>query len=287
MSASDQLGMLLPWAIALSAALLTWVLVEACVAALARYRASFTNRTRFQLREFFLFIDPRKLFVANIAAIFLTGVLTWIASGNIPLAMFSAAAVTMAPRLIYAWTRQRRLRRFEEQLPDALMMISGGLKAGLGLSSALQQLVAEGQPPLTQEFSLLLREQRVGLTLDQALENLTQRVPIQTTLLVVSAMKIASETGGGLAETLERTSHTLRSRLQMEGKIRALTAQGKLQGWVVGLLPLSLLVILDRMEPDTMQVLWHSYMGWGALAVVAVLEVLGIYMIRKIVNIDV
>jgi tight adherence protein B len=119
------------------------------------------------------------------------------------------------------------------------------------------------------------------------LNNLARRTPVQTTLLVVSAMRVASETGGSLADTLERTSHTLRSRLQMEGKIRALTAQGKLQGWVVGLLPIALMLILDRIQPDVMASLWHTPLGWGVLAVVAFLEAMGVYLIRKIVSIDV
>ena len=133
----------------------------------------------------------------------------------------------------------------------------------------------------------MLREQRLGVTLEQSLNNLARRMPTQTTTLVVSAMRIAVETGGGLAETLERTSHTIRSRLQMEGKIRALTAQGKMQAWVVGLLPLFLMFILNKMEPEAMGELWHTPLGWGVLAVIAFLEVMGVYVVRKIVTIDV
>jgi tight adherence protein B len=116
---------------------------------------------------------------------------------------------------------------------------------------------------------------------------MSERIPLQSTTLMVSAMRIATETGGGLAEALERTSVTLRTKLAMEGKIRALTSQGKLQAWVVGLLPVSLMLILDRMEPQAMSLLWHSRMGWATLAVVAVMEFFGIMIIRKIVDIDV
>jgi tight adherence protein B len=183
--------------------------------------------------------------------------------------------------------RRRRLRRFEEQLPDALMMLAGGLRAGVGLNSAIRQLVAEAEPPLSQEFTLMLREQRLGVTLQQSLGNLARRVPTPTTTLVVSAMRIAAETGGGLAETLERTAHTIRSRLQMEGKIRALTSQGKLQAWVVGALPLLLMLVLDKMEPVAMGELWHTAMGWAVLALIGFLEFMGVYVIRRIVAIDV
>jgi len=133
----------------------------------------------------------------------------------------------------------------------------------------------------------MLREQRLGVTLEHSLANLGRRVPTQTTTLVVSAMRIASETGGGLAETLERTAHTIRSRLQMEGKIRALTSQGKLQAWVVGMLPMLLMLVLNNMEPEAMSLLWHTRMGWATLTVIAIFEFMGIYVIRKIIAIDV
>jgi tight adherence protein B len=273
--------------VAMSAALLTWFAIEVGTGTLARYRATFTERAKFQVQEFFLFIDPRTLFVANLAVMAIGGTLTWATTGSALVGIAAFAALALVPRLLYWWMRQKRLRTFEEQLPDALMMLAGGLRAGVGLSSAIQQLVAEAHPPISQEFSLLLREQRMGVPLEQALANLNRRVPTQTTVLVVSAMRVATETGGGLAETLERTAQTIRSRLQMEGKIRALTAQGKLQAWVVGLLPIALMAILNKMEPVAMGMMWHTPIGWGTLAVIAFLEAMGVYIIRKIIAIDV
>ncbi|WP_323141951.1 type II secretion system F family protein [Massilia phyllosphaerae] len=273
--------------IALAAGMLTWLAIDVGTGSMKRYRSSFTERTRFQVREFFLFIDPRQLFVLNMAGIVLGALLTWLVSGSGLLACAVAAALAFSPRVLYAQLRARRLRQFEEQLPDALMMLAGGMRAGAGFGSALAQLVQEAPAPLGQEFSLMLREQRIGVTLEQSLNNLAHRIPTQTTVLVVSAMRIAAETGGGLAETLERTAGTIRSRLQMEGKIRALTAQGKLQAWVVGLLPVGLALVLGKMEPAAMDMLWHTRVGWAVLAVLAVLEAMGVYVIRKIIAIDV
>lgn len=272
---------------ALSVAALAWFVIDIGISTAARYRASFTERAKFQIQEFFLFIDPRKLFAANLAVMALGGAAVWAVTSSPVLALPVFFALGFLPRVLYAWMRRRRLQRFEEQLPDALMMLAGGLRAGVGLSSSVAQLVAEAQAPLSQEFALVLREQRLGVTLEQSLSNLARRVPTQTTTLVVSAMRIASETGGGLAETLERTSHTIRSRLQMEGKIRALTSQGKLQAWVVGALPLLLMAVLNKMEPDAMSLLWHTRVGWATLVVIAFFEFMGIYVIRKIVSIDV
>jgi tight adherence protein B len=273
--------------VALSAGLLTWFLIQIGTDTLARYKSTFTARAKFQAQEFFLFIDPRQLFVANIAFMAMGGTVVWIFTGSLVLGLAAFASLALMPRYLYAWMRKKRLLKFEEQLPDALMMIAGGMRAGAGLTSAIQQLVAEAQPPISQEFSLLVREQRLGVTLEQALSNLNRRVPTQTTTLVVSAMRIATETGGGLAETLERTSHTIRSRLQMEGKIRALTAQGKLQMWVVGMLPLGLMAVLNTMEPEAMGLMWSTRIGWATLAAIAVFEFLGFYVIKKIITIDV
>ena len=273
--------------IAISAGLLAWFSITVGTVTLTRYRAQFTERAKFQIQEFFLFIDARQLFVANIAIMTLGAVLTRVATGSTVVAIPVFFALGLVPRILFALMRKRRLRRFEEQLPDALMMLAGGMRAGGGLVSSLTQMVAEAPAPLSQEFTLLLREQRLGVTLEQSLNSLARRVPTQTTVLVVSAMRIATETGGSLAETLERTGQTIRSRLQMEGKIAALTAQGKLQAWVVGLLPVVLMLVLNKMEPAAMAMLWETKVGWAVLFVLALLEAMGIYVIRKIIAIDV
>lgn len=272
---------------AISASLLAWFAFELGTTTLARYRATFTEQTRFQAREFFLFIDPYKLFAANLALIGLGGMLVWLVSGSVLLALAAAAVMVFVPRLAYRWLRRRRLARYEAQLPDALMALSGSIRAGASLSGAIDQLVRESPAPLSQEFGLMLREQRLGVPLEQALAGLSRRVPTQTNVLVVSAMRISLETGGGLADALERTAATVRDRLQMEGKINALTAQGKLQAWIVGAMPIVLMAVLNKMNPDDMALFWHTQMGWAMLALIAVLEVLGVYVIRKIVAIDV
>ncbi|VUZ22914.1 Uncharacterised protein [uncultured Comamonas sp.] len=270
-----------------AAALLAWFAIDLGTNTLKRYQATFTEKAQFQAREFFLFIDPQKLFLANLALMGLGGVLVWLVTGSVVIALAVFAVMALMPRVLYRWMRLKRLARYEAQLPDALMALSGSMQAGAGLGTAIGQLVRESPAPLGQEFGLMLREQRMGVPLEQALANLSRRVPTQTNILVVSAMRIALETGGSLAQTLERTAHTIRSRLQMEGKIKALTAQGKLQAWVVGMLPMFLMLVLNHMEPEGMAMLWHTELGWATLVVIAFLEVMGIYVIRKIIAIDV
>lgn len=275
------------FAIAAAVALLVWSLTDLGGKLLAAYRIRFTRDTHFSLRELFLFADPSQLYAINLALMLLAAAGTWLLAHSLVLALVIAMLLAFAPRLIFHWMRRRRIDRIEQQLPDALLMISGAAKAGLSLVSAVRQVGAELPPPLSQEFQLMQHEQRLGATLDDSLENLIHRVPVQSVKLMVSAMRIASETGGGFAETLERTAATLRSQHAMELKIRALTAQGKLQAWVVGLLPLFLLWVLSRMEPEAMSLLWTTQMGWGVLAAVAIMEFFGVWIIRRIVAIDV
>lgn len=284
---SSQGVLLATLAFGLAAALLAWSAIRIASNALARYHERFTAEAHLQLEELFLFMDPARLFVLNLLAVTVGGIGTWLASGE-PLFAFAAAfALALLPRFAFGLLRRRRRALIEQQLPDALQVIAGGLRSGVSMTVALQQLVREGRPPIAQEFDLTLREHRLGIPLDEALDHLAERVRLPSLTLVVAAMRIANETGGSLAEALERAALTVRSQLAMEGKIGALTAQGKLQAVVVGMLPLALLLVLDRMEPEAMEFLWHSPPGWATLAVLATLEVLGVLLIRRIVAIDV
>ncbi len=273
--------------VAITVALLAWALADLASRLLTAWRTRFTRETGFHLRELFLFVDPARLYALNLALTILAAGFAWLASGSIALALIVAVSLAVSPGAVFRWLRARRLERIEQQLPDALQMLAGTARAGLSLPAAIRQVATELAPPLQQELLLLQHEQRLGVSLDDALENLALRVPVQPVKLMVSAMRIASETGGGLAETLERTATTLRSQHAMELKIRALTAQGKLQAWVVGLLPVFLLWVLARMEPDAMALLWTTRLGWGVLAAVLVMETIGVLLIRRIVNIDV
>ncbi|HRQ55945.1 MAG TPA: type II secretion system F family protein [Azoarcus taiwanensis] len=274
-------------AVALTIALATWALIDIGARLMHAWRTRFTRDTGFHLRELFLFVDPARLYALNLALTVLVAGSVWLGLGSLTLALVVAALLAISPGLIFRWLRARRIARIEAQLPDALQMLAGTARAGLSLPAAIRQVTTELAPPLSQELMLVQHEQRLGVSLDDALENLSFRVPAQPVKLMVSAMRIASETGGGLAETLERTATTLRSQHAMELKIGALTAQGKLQAWVVGLLPVFLLWALTRMEPDAMALLWTTRIGWGVLAAVAIMEFFGVLLIRRIVSIDV
>jgi tight adherence protein B len=167
------------------------------------------------------------------------------------------------------------------------MMTSSALRAGVSLPVALSGVVADTPAPLAQELELLLRELRLGVDLDEALTNMEARIPLADFVMVSAAISISREVGGNLAESLEGAATVLQDKLQMEGRIRALTSQGKLQGLVMTCLPLFLIAVLQVIDPDAMRPLFTSPLGWATLGLIAVLEALGYFAIRRIVRIDV
>ena len=239
------------------------------------------------LEGMFIFTDANRIMVINVAVLIMLPVVAWFLSGNVIIVGFCVVLAFVAPRYVVRYIAFRRLRLFETQLPDALMMITGALRAGASLPIALESVANEGKPPVSQEFELLLREMRLGTDFSVALQNLERRVPLQDLAMVTAGMALAREVGANLAETLESISKTIRAKLQMEGKIRSLTAQGKMQGVVMSGLPVFLIVILRVMEPEAMAPLFEEWYGWCTLAVITVAVGIGYHFISKITNIDV
>lgn len=252
-----------------------------------RYRENFVDQARLNLSDMFLFMDTTQLFLFNAVLLVVLPLLVWFVTGSLVIAALLAALLAFLPRKVYAWMKQRRIDKIQEQLPDALQMLSGSLRAGVGFAPAMEVLVHDGQPPLAQELALVLREQHLGVRTEEALEHFSDRIPIVDAKLFVSAVNISREVGGNLAETLATLAETLRRRLIMENKVKALTSQGRLQGIVMAMLPVFLISYLTFMYSSTMQPMFHTWHGWLVIAVCVVMEYLGYRMCRKIMTIDV
>lgn len=278
------------WMIALLVFAVTVVVALMLLAAgerfLSGYRDSFMSQARMNLADMFLFMEPDQLFLLNAIAFVVVPLLVWLFLGLL-FAILAAVLLAFVPRKLYLWMRMRRLEKIQDQLPDALQMLSSSLRAGVGFAPAMEVLVQDGQPPLAQELALVLRQQHMGVRAEVALESFAKRVPIVDAELFVSAVNISREVGGNLAETLATLAETLRRRLIMEKKVKALTAQGRLQGIVMALLPVFLIGYLSLMYEDTMQPMFHSWHGWTVTAICLVMEYLGYRMCKKIMTIDV
>jgi tight adherence protein B len=273
--------------IAFVAIIAIWALIQVARDLLAKQRENIEVQAKTGLEDLFIFVDPTKLFYFNVAALFIVPAVLWGLTQNPVIAGGAAAIIVFLPRFAVGFLRKRRYKEFERQLPDALLMVSGAMRAGASLTVAMEGMVKEQRPPLSQEFELMLREQRLGVDFDTALRNMEKRLPIPDFVMVVSGMRISREVGGNLADILETLADTLRRKHQMEGKIDALTAQGRMQGIVMTGLPLFLMLILTQMEPEAMAPLYHTWYGWITLGVVGVLLSIGYLAIRKITTIDV
>ncbi len=240
-----------------------------------------------QLEAMFIFTGTAKLFQLNLLAVFALPVVVWLLTRNLVLVGLSVGVAFFVPRQILKFLARKRLRQIEQQLPDAILMIVGALHAGASLTTALESIASENMPPISQELGLLLREIRVGVDFGVALKNLERRVPLPEMVMLTSGIALSREVGANLAETLDSIGNTIRSKLQMEGKIRSLTAQGKMQGLVMAALPAFLAIILRMMEPEAMAPLFETFYGWITMTVVGVMILIGHHFISKITNIDI
>ncbi|MFM1987639.1 MAG: hypothetical protein RJA99_596 [Pseudomonadota bacterium] len=252
-----------------------------------RWVARFDTELGAGLRQSFVYVDPGRLLRANLLAAGALGIAAASVGGialAVPLAVATAGA---APGLVLAWLRRRRLAALSVQWPDAVLGIAGALRAGSSLPQAIAQSARELPAPAGRELDLVVREQRLGMGLDAALAGLERRVPLEAVSLFVAALRIAQDSGGNLAETLERLAETLRRKAAVEGRIDALTAQGRLQGWVMAAMPVVVGAALFAIDPDAMRPLVSTWQGLAVCALVAALLVLGLHAIRRIVDIDV
>ncbi len=251
------------------------------------YKKNFTETASNNMSDMFLSFDPNQMFMINIVAIVVLPILTWFITGDIPATLGMLAVIVLLPSFFYRSMRNKRLKRFEAQLPDGLVMISGAMRAGASLNIALESLVKEQPAPLSQEFELFLKEQRLGVEFEDSLKKMEKRIPLPDFSMLVTALLINREVGGNLAETMETLGTTLRRKGMMEGKIASLTSQGKLQGIVMAGLPVLLGILLNFIEPEAMSKLWTTTIGYLVLIVIIVMEMLGYFMINKITSIDV
>lgn len=183
--------------------------------------------------------------------------------------------------------KNRRLTKFNAQIGDALVIMSNSLRSGFSFLQAMDMVRKELPNPIAREFGRTFQEMNLGTTTEEALENLNARVGSEDLELVITAVLIQRQVGGNLAEILDNIANTIRERIRIKGEIRTLTAQGKISGIVIGVLPLVLAGVLLVMSPDYLKPLFTTPVGMAMLASALVLEVVGILLIRKIVNINV
>ncbi len=217
----------------------------------------------------------------------LTGVVSMqLTVGSTLLGVGVGAALAGSPVMILLMQRKRRFAAFDRQLPDALTMMKNSLQAGYTLNKAMQVIAEEMEAPVGEEFRDTVEEMRLGVPLSQAMNNLRRRIENNNLDIFITAVLIQFEVGGSLTELLENVSETIRERFRMEGEVKSLTAEGRISGIVVGVLPIALVAIISVMQPDYLEPLLATETGHKLLGLAAVLETLGFLAIRKVSRVN-
>jgi tight adherence protein B len=267
------------------------------------YNKKFLDWLRFQslgTRDFIverlnlMFIDiaPHKILLGLFALSVGSGALVFLAflPDLFPAIMFGIVVTIIgwkAPKPVVNWMYKKRVDKFVLQMVDGLSLMSNGLKSGLSVVQSLGLVVQEMPNPIRQEFNLILSENKVGVSIEDAFLNLSKRVKTDDVEMFVTSVNILKETGGNLAETFDTIVLTIRDRIKVEKKIEAMTSQGFLQGMFVMAIPPILGVVFYETDPEFMRPLFTTAGGWVIILAIMVLESLGFFVIMKVIKIDV
>lgn len=206
---------------------------------------------------------------------------------NVYVAPVGGLLMFTTPWIWLYWKRAARLKKFAAQLPDAMELVARALRAGHSLAAGLHVVAEEMPEPIAKEFRRVYDEQNLGVSLEDALNHMCDRVPNLDLRFFVTSVAIQRQTGGDLAEILDRIGHVIRERFKILGQVKALTAEGRLSGVVLIALPIGLFFMMLFMKPDYIRLLWTEEMGRKMSIGAVVLMLLGAYAIKKIVDIKV
>jgi tight adherence protein B len=206
-------------------------------------------------------------------------------TGSLILPLVVLAGCLMLPRYIRASMIARRNRKFEEQFPDALALLSSTLRAGISMPLAVAKVAEESSAPLSEEFGLLRREIQLGRT-EQGFQELSQRIPNDSVKLFVTAVVTCMKMGGNLAEMSDSIAQTIRNNIELRGELNTLTAEGRLQGMMMAAMPFIVVGMISLVNPELVEPLFTHWIGNIMLGVVVVLEVVGALIIREMLKIE-
>jgi len=206
---------------------------------------------------------------------------------NPVLAWLGIVAGYLIPRIAVKRAKLKRLKKFNEQIGDALIVMSNSLRAGFSFIQAMEMVAKEMPPPISDEFSRTLREMNLGTPTEEALNGISNRIESDDLDLVMTAVMIQRQVGGNLAEVLDSISHTIRERIKIKGEIKTLTAQGRISGMVVGFLPIAIGLILAVINPAYIGKLFNTSIGLGLLFAGGTSQLIGIALIKKTVEIKI
>jgi tight adherence protein B len=245
-----------------------------------------------KLKLMFIDVPPHRVLLVQLmfalgpGLIFFTLILPHYVIGLLAASIWSVLAWKV-PKFVVDYFYQKRVERFVNQMVDGLSLMSNGMKSGLSVVQSLGLVTSEMPNPIQQEFNLVLSQNKLGTPLEECLTSLSKRVVSDDVEMFVTSVNILKETGGNLAETFDTIVLTIRDRIKVEGKIQAMTAQARMQGMFLLGVPPMMLLLMQQSDPELMQPLFTTAFGWILLMIVLLLEVVALFVILKVVKIDV
>jgi tight adherence protein B len=246
------------------------------------------ERDRQALQELYIRdLTPRQLMWLTIGGAVIVFLLLIALSGNWPLAITFGVATFFSPRAVFSYLRHERLRKFEEQLPDALTYLSNSTKAGLSLAQAIEEVSKQAPPPACQEFGLILQEHQLGTDLGTTIENARHRLQSRSFNLVASALIVSRSKGGNLPEALDTMSNSLKEIWRTEQKLITASSEGRKAVWVISGMPILIFLMIALFQPQIARTLVTDLLGMIILFVAVCLYAGGFYWLLRVLRTDV
>lgn len=232
-------------------------------------------------------IRPDHFVMVSLGAVGVGVALGWASKAPVPLLPVFGLVVGLLPLTWLYLRRRRRFGKFAQQLPEAMALIARALRAGHSLNSGIHLVVEEMPAPIATEFMLAYEEQNLGIPIERSLKSMLRRMPNMDLKFFVTAVAVQKQAGGDLAEVLDKISYLIRERFKILGQVKALTAEGRLSGIVLQALPIALFLTVYYLNPEYVMMLFKEDLGKQMLLYAILLQIMGAFFIKKIVNIKV
>lgn len=253
----------------------------------SKWGSKYREKTEIKLVQAHLPLKYEEYVTINLVIFIAVSAIFLIITENIFASAAFAVIAAFLPLVYVNIRRKSIIHKIEEQLPDTLALISNTLKSGYSFLQAIDAAAKELPPPVSLEFQQILREINLGVNTEKALESFSKRVQSPDLELIILAVLIQRQIGGNLSEILDNISETIRSRIKIKGEIKILTAQGRISGLIISLLPVALGVILYFINPSYILTLFQNPIGLGMLVLAVLMQAIGIFLIRRIIRIEV
>lgn len=240
-----------------------------------------------ELYRLFLDISPQEFVLIHLFVFFGMGALGYLVFGGLIGGLFGLVAGFFLPRIYLKWEWGNRIDRVNEQVEEAMVYMANAFKANPSLPQAMADVTNSMGPPISQELEVMLREYKLGTPLDRALIRAQRRMPARNLELAISALLVGRSVGGNIPKILEDIAGTIRESYRLERVIDTQTAQGKMQAWVMGAMPAVVVGVFYLLDPELIEPLFNSLIGYIVIAIAVVLNIVGVVLILKVVNIRV